>query len=143
MKNIEQIKILATSSIEKALSVIDSGAVKIALVVDSDKKLLGTLSDGDIRRGLLQRKTLSDSIEDLYFKNPTTADKKSSKEDLLRLCSEKEISQIPIIDQDRRVVDLFNNALYKIGVFCSSIPITANVSTSKIFNEARDRFLIS
>ena len=62
MKNIEQIKILATSTIEKALRVIDSGAVKIALVVDSDKKLLGTLNDGDIRRGLLKRKTITKKI---------------------------------------------------------------------------------
>ena len=56
MKDIEQIKIVVTSTIEKALSVIDSGAVQIALVVDTDNKLLGTLGDGDIRRGLLRKK---------------------------------------------------------------------------------------
>jgi predicted transcriptional regulator len=52
MIDILQISLNVDSTIENALSVIDSGAVKIALVVDTDNKLLGTLSDGDIRRGL-------------------------------------------------------------------------------------------
>jgi len=107
MKDIEQIKIVVTSTIEKALSVIDSGAVKIALVVDTDNKLLGTLSDGDIRRGLLRKKLLNETIEDVYFKNPTTANKGASKEDLLHLCLVNGISQVPIVDEDRKVIDLF------------------------------------
>jgi dTDP-glucose pyrophosphorylase len=107
MKDIEKIKIVATSTIEKALSVIDSGAVKIALVVDTDNKLLGTLSDGDIRRGLLRKKLLNETIEDVYFKNPTAASKSASKEDLLRLCLINGITQVPIVDDDQKVVDLF------------------------------------
>jgi len=87
--------------------VIDSGAVKIALVVDTDNKLLGTLSDGDIRRGLLRKKLLNETIEDVYFKNPTTANKGTSKEDLLHLCLVNGISQVPIVDEDRKVIDLF------------------------------------
>ena len=107
MKDIEQIKIVVTSTIEKSLSVIDSGAVKIALVVDTDNKLLGTLSDGDIRRGLLRKKLLNETIEDVYFKNPTTANKGTQKEDLLRLCLVNGIAQVPIVDEDRKVIDLF------------------------------------
>ena len=107
MKDIEKIKISATSTIKKALSVIDSGAVKIALVIDADNKLLGTLSDGDIRRGLLRKKTLNDTVEDIYFKNPLTAKNGSSREDLLHLCSINKIGQVPIIDNDRKVLDLF------------------------------------
>jgi len=107
MKDIEKIKIFVTSTIEKSLSVIDSGAVKIALVVDADNKLLGTLSDGDIRRGLLRKKTLNDTIKDVYFKNPTTAKKDSSREELLHLCSINKIGQVPIIDNDLKVIDLF------------------------------------
>jgi dTDP-glucose pyrophosphorylase len=87
--------------------VIDSGAVKIALVVDTDNKLLGTLSDGDIRRGLLRKKLLNETIEDVYFKNPTTANKGTQKEDLLRLCLVNGIAQVPIVDEDRKVIDLF------------------------------------
>ncbi len=107
MKDIEKIKISATSTIEKALSIIDSGAVKIALVVNNDNKLLGTLSDGDIRRGLLRKKTLNDTIEDLYFKDPIVANVGDSREEILHLCSMNRVSQIPILDDDKYIVDLF------------------------------------
>ena len=107
MIGILQISLCIDSTIANALSVIDSGAVKIALVVDTDNKLLGTLSDGDIRRGLLRKKLLNETIEDVYFKNPTTANKGTSKEDLLRLCLVNGIAQVPIVDEDRKVIDLF------------------------------------
>ena len=107
MINISQICLLANSTIEKSFSVINSGAVKIALVVDTDNKLLGTLSDGDIRRAILRKKPLNETIEDIYHKNSTTANKGSSKEDLLRLCSINGIAQVPIVDEDRKVIDLF------------------------------------
>ena len=107
MKNIEKIKILTTSTIKKALSVIDSGSVKIALVMDTNNTLLGTLSDGDVRRGLLRKKQLNDIVEDIYFKTPVTENKSSSKESLLKLCSIKRIGQVPIVDEDQKVIGLF------------------------------------
>ena len=107
MKDIEKIKISATSSIEQALKVIDAGGVKIALVVDNDNKLLGTLGDGDIRRGLLRKIKLSDTIENVYYKKPIIAKRGSSKESLLNLCSINEVSQLPIIDINGKVIDLF------------------------------------
>ena len=107
MINVSQICLLTNSTIGEALNVIDSGAVKIALVVDRDNKLLGTLSDGDIRRGLLRKKTLNETIEDVYFKAPITANNNSSKESLLNLCSINKIGQIPIVDADQKIIDLF------------------------------------
>jgi len=139
MKDIEKIKIIATSTIKKALSAIDFGAVKIALIIDVDNKLLGTLSDGDIRRGLLRKKTLNDTIEDIYIKNPITAKKGSSRQDLLRLCSINKISQVPVIDDDRKVISLFviddellkkqhkNNVVLMVGGLGSRLmPLTEN-----------------
>ena len=107
MINISQICIFANSTIEEALNVINSGAVKIALVVNDDDQLLGALGDGDIRRGLLRKKTLNDTIEDIYSRNPVTAFKGHSSEELLRLCSMRRVSQLPIIDDDKQIIDLF------------------------------------
>jgi len=107
MDNISKIFLLANSTIEDALNVIDSGAVKIALVIDKDKKLLGTLGDGDIRRALLRKNSLKDTINSVYFKSPITAKKDSSKDYLLNLCSINSISQIPIVDENNKVIDLF------------------------------------
>jgi len=106
---IDFLKILLydNSTIENALNVIGYGAVKIALVVDENNKLLGTLSDGDIRRAILRKKTINDTIEDVYYKYPITADNTNSKEDLLHLCSVNKIGQIPIVDDEKKVIDLF------------------------------------
>ena len=140
MINISKICLNENSTIEEALSVIDSGAAKIALVVDRDKKLLGTLSDGDIRRALLNKTTLKTTIEDIYFKNPTTAYEGSSKGDLISLCSINGIIQIPIIDEARKVIDLFvlsgellkkqydNHVVLMVGGLGERLrPLTANI----------------
>lgn len=116
MKDIEKIKIFATSSIKEAVKAIEAGALRIALVVDINNKLLGTLTDGDIRRGLLRKKTLDDIVEGVYFKNPVTAKKDCSREDLIHLCTSNKIFQVPILDDDQKVIDLFvldNNLLQK------------------------------
>jgi len=97
----------ADSTIEESLTVINVGAVKIALVVDKDNKLLGTLSDGDIRRGFLKKKSISDTVEDVYFRSPITANENNSTEELLCLCSINKINQIPIVDDEKKVIDLF------------------------------------
>ena len=49
-------------SIRKAIGVIDKNRIQIALVVDNDGILLGTVTDGDIRRGILNGINLNDAI---------------------------------------------------------------------------------
>ena len=70
MKNIKKIKITTDATIKKALKVIEDGAIKIALVVDKRDKLIGTLSDGDIRRGFLKGLSISSSVKSLINKKP-------------------------------------------------------------------------
>lgn len=98
MKGFEGIRLAINSTIKEALSIIDSGAMKIALVLDGENKLLGTVSDGDIRRGLLNGLTLNDSINSIIFRNPTSCSVNDTKEDILRIAVEKKIYQIPIVD---------------------------------------------
>jgi len=107
MININNIFLSSSATIQEALSVINTGAVKIALVVSDNNQLLGTLSDGDIRRGLLRKKTLDDTIEDVYFKNPITANESDSREELLRLCSMGRIGQVPILGKNKQIINLF------------------------------------
>ena len=104
MKQIDKIKLTVQSTIKEALEIIDSGAVQIALVVDSNDVLLGTITDGDIRRAILKGKTLDDTVEDVYFKKPTVASVDTSKEDIINLCTSKKIYQVPIVDENRRVI---------------------------------------
>ncbi|MDD3054326.1 MAG: nucleotidyltransferase family protein [Aliarcobacter sp.] len=108
MKNIEHLLITENITIKKALKVIDKGAIRIALVVDENNKLLGTLNDGDIRRGLLKNYTLDDSIKDLYFKNPTVALIDESKEKIIQKAIKNQVYQIPIVDENNYLVDIVN-----------------------------------
>lgn len=106
MKNIENLKLNINSSIKEALEIIDKAAMQIALVVDEENKLLGTLTDGDIRRGLLKGLDLNSSIESIIFKTPTIAKISDTKEDILKLALSKKLHQIPIVDNDGKLVGI-------------------------------------
>lgn len=106
MKDIQKIKLTVSSTIKEALQIIDLGAVKFAIVVDKDDKLIGTLSDGDIRRAFLDGKSLEDKIETIYFNEPTIANINNTKEEIINLCISKKIYQIPIVDDEGRVVSI-------------------------------------
>jgi len=106
MKDYRDILLTPTATIREALIVIDAGARRIALVVDEDEKLIGTLSDGDIRRGLLRNLSLSDSIESIIFKTATVCNISDSKEKILEIALAKKIYQIPIVDNDGKLVGI-------------------------------------
>jgi predicted transcriptional regulator len=104
MKNISNIKLTFDSPIKEALQIIDKGAVKFAIVVDNKDKLLGTITDGDIRRAILNGKTLECSISNIYNKKPTVVNINNTKEEVINICTFKKIYQIPIVDDDNKIV---------------------------------------
>ena len=100
--NWEKIRLLPTATIRDALSIIDNESLQIALVV-LNNKLVGTVTDGDIRRGLLNNLSLGDSIDKVMNKSPLTADYTFSKSTLVSLLESKKISSIPILKQGELV----------------------------------------
>ncbi|ABB43877.1 Nucleotidyl transferase [Sulfurimonas denitrificans DSM 1251] len=106
MKRINNIKLKPTSTIKEALIIIDSGAMQIALIVDENDRLLGTLTDGDIRRGLLKGLDLNSSIESVIFKTPTVAKISDTKEEILKIALTKKLHQIPIVDEDGKIIGI-------------------------------------
>lgn len=104
MKSYKDILLNPNSTIKEALQIIDSGAMKIALVVDDKDKLLGTISDGDIRRAILEDRQLESEIGDIYNKKPIVATINDSKKDIINLCTSKNIYQIPVVDSKGCVI---------------------------------------
>ncbi len=103
MKNIT---IHPQATIKEAMEVLDKTAEKVLLVVDESQALIGTLTDGDIRRYILKGRNLSGIIQDAFHPNPIFIfqedfDPDKIKEDFL----ENKIDLIPILDQNRKVVD--------------------------------------
>ncbi|RYU67841.1 CBS domain-containing protein [Aliivibrio finisterrensis] len=93
------------SSILDALKVIDNEALRIALVVDDAQHLLGVVTDGDIRRGILNSLPLDTSVIDIMSDSPITASVNTAKEQLVKLMESKSILAIPLMD-DNKVVGL-------------------------------------
>jgi dTDP-glucose pyrophosphorylase len=107
MKPLESFLIGGETSVRDAIAVIDRGAVRLALVVDGAGTLLGTVTDGDIRRGLLTGRNLEDRIEELMHRNFRFLGPDGTKDDALKLMQTESLHQIPVIDADGRLLDLF------------------------------------
>ena len=106
MRNIQNIKISISATIKEALKVISDGAMQLVLVVDENDKLIGTVTDGDIRRGLLNGLDLESLVESVVFETPTIAKENDSKDSILKLALSKKLRQIPIIDNSGRVTGI-------------------------------------
>lgn len=106
MQSVQDITVKPTITIREALVLIDKSSKQILLVVDDHGKLIGTIGDGDIRRGLLKGYGLDDRIASIYFTKPTIANVNDSKESIIHLATTKKIHQIPIVDNDGNLVGL-------------------------------------
>tara|TARA_X000001036_G_C20681132_1_gene805940 strand:- start:524 stop:1570 length:1047 start_codon:yes stop_codon:yes gene_type:complete len=106
MKNINKIKLSKSATIKEALKVIGEGAIKLAIVVDDNDRLIGTLSDGDIRRGLLEGLGLNNPIKSLIVKEPIVIKNNESKEKILKLAISKKIHHIPVVDDKGALIKL-------------------------------------
>jgi dTDP-glucose pyrophosphorylase len=102
----KDIFIFPSNTIKDALKRLTSTSARILLVTDAKEKLLGTLTDGDIRRAILKGKTVNNKIEDAYNKNPHYffTDNFSIEKAKPLLISEK-LELIPILDRKRKIVD--------------------------------------
>lgn len=106
MKLIDNIKININTTVKEALQIIDNSSLQIALVINKDEKLIGTLTDGDIRRGLLRGLDLNCTIETIYNKTPTVAKVGDNADKILSLAIDKKLRQVPIVDAAGKVVDI-------------------------------------
>jgi len=94
------------STIQDAISNLDKVAIKIVLVVNELGKLEGTISDGDIRRGLLRGFDLKSPIESIIHRNSLVVSPEIRRETVLQLMVVNKIQQIPIVDEQHYVVGL-------------------------------------
>jgi len=97
------------ASIKDALRVLNKVAMKVLFVVDSNGTLLGSLSDGDVRRALLRNLMLDSCISEVFNSSPFCLFRNSfSKEEVKSIFLAHRIELIPILDETRRVVDLIS-----------------------------------
>lgn len=102
----KDITIQPSATIKEAMETLDKTAEKVLLVVDEDQKLIGSLSDGDIRRYILKEQDLIGTIQNVYNKNPIFIFQKDFEiEKVKYVLTENIIDLLPILNQDHKVVD--------------------------------------
>lgn len=95
-----------TSDIRSAISAIDLSGLQIALVVDESLHLKGTVTDGDIRRGILRGIPTSESVLKVMNPTPIVGTPEMSRDELALIMATKKILQIPIVDASGKLVGI-------------------------------------
>jgi dTDP-glucose pyrophosphorylase len=93
-------------SVRSALAQLDRTRLQILLVVDGARRLIGTVTDGDIRRAILAGVELDGSLEPFIFRTPftTTADADQAK--LFEVMMRQELRRVPVLDDRESVIGL-------------------------------------
>ena len=94
------------SSIEQAIQVLDKTALKIVLIAEETGVLIGTISDGDIRRGLLNGLDLASPIASIIHHNAIVVSPELSREMVIQLMLANKVHQIPIVDEGQHLIGL-------------------------------------
>jgi dTDP-glucose pyrophosphorylase len=96
----------ATATLQQAIRNLNDSTLQIILVVAEHDVLLGTLTDGDIRRGLLRGSDLNCAIDSLMKREPLVVPEGIPRTTVLRLMQTNKIHQLPVVDDRHRVVGL-------------------------------------
>ena len=93
-------------TIKQAMQTIDQGAKKFVLVVDEAGKLIGSLTDGDIRRGLLNDLPLTAPIIDLINYSPIAFQQDADNQSVIQRAKDNGVTEIPVIDEQGMLIGL-------------------------------------
>jgi dTDP-glucose pyrophosphorylase len=106
MSNWKEILLSPDTPILESLRHIDSGSLQIVFVVDEQGRLLGSVSDGDVRRGILRGIALSEPVHKVMNTEPVSARPGEDRQKLLEQMKRLTLRVIPLLDEQRRVAGL-------------------------------------
>ena len=102
----ESVLIEPSLPLKTAISVLNRGGLQIAVVVDCQRRLLGTVTDGDVRRALIRQVGFDTPIAEVMETRPLTTLVSSNKQQILHIMERYGVSQIPLLDREGRVVGI-------------------------------------
>jgi len=104
----KKISVASQASLRETMRIIDQGALQIALVVDPQNHLLGTVTDGDIRRALLRDVTLDSPISEVMNTHPTTGLQDEQSDSWQRTMQRHSLRSLPILDAQGNLIDVIH-----------------------------------
>lgn len=102
----KEILVSPDTPVVKAIEIIDRGDLQIALVVNEKGQLLGTVTDGDIRRAILRQLSLEHPVRDIMNAKPCFISREQSRDIALSLMKKRRVRQIPVVDDNMCLVGL-------------------------------------
>ena len=94
-----EILLKPTDTLESAIKILQNSGARIALVVDDNGKLLGTITDGDVRRALIMHVTMESSVTIVMNSNPRTVLRSEKRDDIIAKMKKLNFIHIPIVDK--------------------------------------------
>lgn len=105
-ENLEKFVIRPDASIFEALRQIDKNKHGFLVVLGQDNKVLGTLTDGDIRRALIAGRQIEEPVNNIYNRNMKTIGCISSISDVTEIFKNESIKFLPVVDDDGALLNL-------------------------------------
>ena len=103
---LKELTIAPDVTVRAAIETIDRSKRKIALVVANDGRLIATVTDGDVRRGILRGVDLDGPVDQVMHVSPTTVTEGAADAETRRLIRENKLQHVPVLDAEGRLVDL-------------------------------------
>lgn len=104
--NIQDYFLSQDSSMHEALQMLEKNDAKIVLVIDDNHSLVGTVTDGDVRRAILRGQKYDTTVQSIMAKSPVTISAKSSREDIMNKMLKSNICQIILVNENNTPVGI-------------------------------------
>lgn len=109
-----------SATLREALTVLDKSGLGVVVVLDSDGRVSRTVTDGDVRRILLQGSTLEDFVNILPSRRPVMVAQGTTRTEALGVMDAHKVDHLPVVDKDNKLVELFDRKSLSKRIFLSS-----------------------
>ncbi|HEX3038916.1 MAG TPA: nucleotidyltransferase family protein [Caproiciproducens sp.] len=106
MDDWKKVLIYPDTEIQEAIKVIDLYSLQIAVIADTDGKLLGTVTDGDVRRGILKGIPLNSPVSRIMNPHPVTIPEMEDRKSILNILKINKLRHLPVVDEEGRITGI-------------------------------------
>lgn len=113
INDLKYCQVFENTTIKKCFLFLEKSTKQIIFVIDKKKNLLGSITDGDLRRAILKNSRLDQKINNIYNKKPIVSSKKISEEDAKKIMIINKINHLPIINNKKKLMGFYSLNSYE------------------------------
>jgi dTDP-glucose pyrophosphorylase/predicted transcriptional regulator len=108
MHNLKNIILKIDNTMRDAINALNKESLRIVLVADDCNKLLGTVTDGDIRRALVKKQSMSTCLDEIMYRDPLIFTEGGDRKQFIKKMKTMDVLRSPVLDKDGVIVGLIN-----------------------------------